>query len=865
MRSLYSFRILSSTAFFATFLVTMIVSTSVANAQLDLDVYKKFKQEHKDMTADDLLREYPAGMFRRYAPTDLSAAQFGQQVSSTLQLTPYEKSLVGKYSFMVSERLSYPTYNAAFLDAYIKDMPLYISSDAILHALHRSYDNMLKHMEMARLSTMMKSALDTMRAKLSTSIYSEDPLVQKAVRDADVYLTVASALLSTKGVRFALTQFPENSATVSKILSGIADEDMQRIVLFSDASVRDYDFSQFKPRGHYTDNESLELYFKCLMWLGRTEIYIVSPVTTEVSPTHVDIRRQCMLSVILADLATSTTAAAEINGVDAMITRFVGEQDNLTLPSLAAIVQAYKGNGSQSGMRPEDLLNDVVLKNFQESVRASGGEQKILSQLLYGDDTTDVIQPAVAFMLLGQRFILDSYILGNVVYDKVLLRLMPSPLDAMFALGNDAAAQLLSNELQVYDYAPNLAGLRYLTSTLSTSYWETSLYSTWLNSIRALNPQPNRESLPMFMRTGAWAQKQLNTQLTSWAELRHDNLLYAKQSYTGGIGCLYPAGYVEPVPALYTRVAAFAQNLYQYLGTIEERENDEYFMSRLKETLLHISSTCQMLESMSEKEIAGIPFSELEKAMIDGWIVKQNKTVGCDRFDEYDGVYPNLYYGEENRCCNDAGDFIIADVHTQPTDDNGNLIGRVLHVATGKVNTAVVVAADPSDGCVTAYTGPVGSYYERITEGFMRLSDEEWVKLYADSTVPRPAWVYTYLANANGESPGEPQTLTTTGVSEPLPVSASSRLSVVPNPTSGTTTIAFEVPPSNAGRPVTIQVVNAQGNVVSTLQSNVLVAGNYVTRWDGLTTSGAAASSGTYYVRVQMGESNVVQKVVVLK
>ncbi|MCB9248138.1 MAG: DUF3160 domain-containing protein [Ignavibacteriales bacterium] len=43
----------------------------------------------------------------------------------------------------------------------------------------------------------------------------------------------------------------------------------------------------------------------------------------------------------------------------------------------------------------------------------------------------------------------------------------------------------------------------------------------------------------------------MNSQLASWTELRHDNLLYAKQSYTGGVTCSYPFSYVEPIPAIF--------------------------------------------------------------------------------------------------------------------------------------------------------------------------------------------------------------------------------------------------------------------------------------------------------------------------
>jgi len=53
-------------------------------------------------------------------------------------------------------------------------------------------------------------------------------------------------------------------------------------------------------------------------------------------------------------------------------------------------------------------------------------------------------------------------------------------------------------------------------------------------------------------------QRVLNGQLGSWAELRHNTVLYVKESYTGMPVCEYPDAYVEPNPTFFARVVAFA-------------------------------------------------------------------------------------------------------------------------------------------------------------------------------------------------------------------------------------------------------------------------------------------------------------------
>ena len=44
------------------------------------------------------------------------------------------------------------------------------------------------------------------------------------------------------------------------------------------------------------------------------------------------------------------------------------------------------------------------------------------------------------------------------------------------------------------------------------------------------------QSLPYFMKTPQWQKKNLNTALASWAELKHDAILYAKQPMVAECG-----------------------------------------------------------------------------------------------------------------------------------------------------------------------------------------------------------------------------------------------------------------------------------------------------------------------------------------
>ena len=99
-----------------------------------------------------------------------------------------------------------------------------------------------------------------------------------------------------------------------------------------------------------------------------------------------------------------------------------------------------------------------------------------------------------------------------------------------------------------------------------------NLYTGWLYSLRAL--LHSFDSIyPSFVLTDAWKYKELATALASWTHLRHDTILYAKQSYTMLLGFSQRSettimGYVEPIPELYDRILAIVIAVDTFISKI---------------------------------------------------------------------------------------------------------------------------------------------------------------------------------------------------------------------------------------------------------------------------------------------------------
>ena len=174
------------------------------------------------------------------------------------------------------------------------------------------------------------------------------------------------------------------------------------------------------------------------------------------------------------------------------------------------------------------------------------------------------------------------------------------------------------------------------------------------------------------MQTTAWQDKELTTALASWAELRHDTILYAKQSYTLRAIALPPeepepvAGYVEPVPEVYGRLLVLAKMNRE--GLDEAGLLDDSSRSRLEslETIL------ERLKEISTKELEDEELTAEDIEFINDFGERLNGAIA----------------GVDDKSKTTT---IVADVHT---DSN---TGQVLEEGVGYVRV-VAVAYDLPDG-----------------------------------------------------------------------------------------------------------------------------------------------------------------------
>jgi hypothetical protein len=656
---------------------------------------------------------------------DPANAEFMDKIqASALALNDAEVAKLKTNGFVIAPRQGFPTFVKGYAAIYSEHLPVYISADAILEALHSSYDELLKITEAAALIPKVDAILGNLHLALAAHAGAE------GAAELDLYLSVARSLLS--GSAIAPVAGADAASVQAIVAKANAADGLVSLELFG--VQREEDTSQFVPRGHYTDTEELSRYFRAMMWLGRIDFRLIETLPNGSTVLR---RPQVNAALLLRSLMADGDVAAW-NQVDSALQVFIGTSDYMVLPEVDQLLTDL--GGYEAALAADDASVKAAI------VSGGYGVQLIASHIAVNEGNVDTLPLNRSFALFGQRYILDSHVFSQVVFDRTKdSRMMPNTLDAAYAaFANDAALPLLKGDLEKYNlsYPGNLEGARILGDSHGDEFWSASLYNLWLGALRELSPKasdvsdPGAAGLPEVTATEPWSRRILNTQLGSWAELRHDTLLYAKQSYSGIPACEYPDAYVDPYPQFYARIAQYADLGSTLTSDLGSALGD--YQPMVEAYFQNLKSSMTTLGEMAQSQRDGVVFTDAQMAFINDAVRIELQPAGCTSISVPDGWLADLYLQRDKAI---EFDPTVADVHTQPADEGGNIVGKVLHVATGYPRL-MVTTVDTCQG-PRAYAGVSFAYHEKVTENFERLTDEEWVGQV--ETADDVAWVKPIL------------------------------------------------------------------------------------------------------------------------
>lgn len=480
------------------------------------------------------------------------------------------------------------------------------------------------------------------------------------------------------------------------------------------------DYSQFKPRSHYTKNDVLKSYFIAMMWYGRMGFVLSSPELT---------RDALIITAQINNLNVGDEKLSKLwSDMSAVIDFFVGEIDDLTAYEYSGLMKDISGG---SVISEEKLTDDAFMEEFISRAKSELPAPKIVSEVLAvyddGGERDKLLADIKQFRFMGQRFTPDAYIINNLTQGVgapdpetgQMLPTMPTALMPLHVI--EPQNEIVKNYLDEWINDPAriekqgresdkiiAKKINKLTEEFRahpSKIWTQNIYWSWLDCFRSLLSVYGT-GYPMFMQNDGWMKKNLGTVLGSFSELKHDTLLYAKQSYAelGGGGenpdKLPPVvkGYVEPDLEFWNKIIALAKTTQK--GLDERGVFPQDFRYKYEVFI----ESAEFFRNIVQKELQNQKISDDD--------FEKLRTINSLLTRITDPVSGQELTIKEKR----AG--IVADIHTD------GVLQDVLYEATGKPFIIYVAVKDVNGMRLTR--GLVFNHYEFTDKLDERLSDEDW-------------------------------------------------------------------------------------------------------------------------------------------
>ncbi len=626
------------------------------------------------------------------------------EVLDHLNLNSNQLNYLLNKGFILAKWGKYNDFSRAYSE--LKQFPIYVTVDSFLHAYHVQFDSLLADIEEKYLYNDLYNLTKRMIEHSSNDILKAGEPAERNL----AYFSVAMKLLDPN-----FKPSDEVEDIVNAELKRINDKVIAKSPLFGYKE----DYSQYRPRGHYTRSEKLQRYFKAMMWYGRMAFLLREGLVNETWSRELTTQA----ALISADLSSDKNASDYWEKIYTVTSFFVGFADDYTpYDYLEALKSLFDGSMSLKNLyslkESDSVINELraeLIKRGKPKIYGGTGICEV-GPPITKKKLDECLEKSAGMRFMGQRYVPDSYAFQRLVAPSVGLytgsdekrpftlvdtplspaRGFPRGLDWFATMGSNRALEILRSEgdtsYQRYDEV-----MSELRKEFSNADWSKNLYWSWLDVLRHLVMERNEsEGYPAYMRSVDWVDRQLQAALASWAELRHDTILYAKQSYTPKLTAMPPSakmGAVEPLPDVYIRLESLVnqtKNGLKEMGYLSEEEE-----ARL-DNLIH---ALKRAEEISIKELEGKPLNKSDLYFIGN----------------FNDVLDSIMLGLDKRS---KSTVLVADVHT---DLNS---GQVLEEAVGRIDMIVVVFPTPNGTALMV--GPVLTYYEFKHPLKDRLTDEKW-------------------------------------------------------------------------------------------------------------------------------------------
>ena len=547
------------------------------------------------------------------------------------------------------------------------EFPAFVTTDLFLQLYHLYFDCMLREVEQEKFIPLLDEFCKEARNKLSTE--NDDPAEQWL----STYFTVANALLDG----CPLTTDETAQTEYKKVME--SEDAPSEFLGYTDVL---FNYSLFRPRGHYTRNEALGRYFRTMMWLQTV-------------PFQTDKEEDMKKALMLAQLIGHNTKLTKLyKQLTEPMTYLMGQPDDVS------ILQVWQLHQQEPDFKK-------LCKKIDEIAEK---QTRIRPKFLRTSRNKVRLMP--------QRYQPDAEVLQEMVdYDsETTKREAPKGLDVFAAMGVSAAEKILVDELN----EPNRWGkyttnLKRMKKRMNEIKWSENASTQWMSALKTIADKP--QHAPYFMLTPEWDKKSLNAMLGSWTELKHDAILYAKQpmgAECGGAGPPDPIvkGYVEPNIQFWQKAIDLLKENKKILTT------HDLLTEKIANANEQLIEQAEFLLAMSKKELKGEVLKDVEYDQLEYIGAKfENMSLDLLRDSEHEFWSWEAIQGPDRKVA------LVADVYTANADNNPDK--SILYEAIGDADEIYVVVE--IGGYLWLTRGAVFSYREfdrPIDE--QRMNDEEW-------------------------------------------------------------------------------------------------------------------------------------------
>jgi hypothetical protein len=696
----------------------------------------------------------------------LSQAQADYLEKNKFLLLPLKQPEGDRYSF--DSMLAYFDRIGGANDEYYRrpENARLITPDVVLHTYHKYFDLTLTELEETVLSEKLGVFLSALSENIIRAARSAGPDAAARYDQILAQMTVARVLFENKGAlrpdfftdHSAEEAYRKNDQTadtfehakgVLKKYSSFLPSDLESAVLreieliysANDVAIsplwgqysvgRPSDYTQFTPRSHYTKNSALRAYFRTMMYLGRNG-YLFSK--------DIGIKDALLVANVFAVKDKDGGAPIDLWKQITDITEFyVGKSDDITYDEWKEYLNGTIGGG----LSAQEMMSSETINKIMNGIDRLRGP-KIFSDVVIdpniGSKTkADLLRESLSFRIFGQKFTFDAWVLNDLTagqeLTEVRLPSMPSALFIPAALGDARAREHVATLLEkergfepgdVRGFMGKLEEKAGQLKRITPSEWFSALGSAWIDVLSTLTGQYG-DAYPAYMRSPNFPDKQIQTFLGSYTELKHDTLLYAKQSYAelgGGESENLPLppvvkGFVEPNLAFWQKIIDLAQRTEQFFDI-----NGIFQKHTALERLTEFKKILLFYQSLAKKEFDGTVITDDEYERLR----TQKLSFVAEPFEAAES--PDADSGKTA---------LVADVHTDM------LSNEILYEGTGIPYLMLAYVDNENSPRLTV--GLASNHYEFTKPIAKRVTDEDWKKsVYDDqSSLPEKNFWYRSL------------------------------------------------------------------------------------------------------------------------